>query len=64
VIGYDRVLGTLRPGAAGDVTLLAVREGAVTFEDTVGERAEGTRRLVPAGTVRAGRWVPPKTTER
>jgi dihydroorotase len=64
VIGHDRTLGTLRPGAAGDVTLLALREGPVTFEDTVGERAEGTRRLVPAGTVRAGRWVPPKTTER
>jgi hypothetical protein len=25
---------------------------------------EGTQRLVPSGTVRAGRWVPPKATER
>jgi dihydroorotase len=64
VIGHDRVLGTLRPGAEGDVTLLALREEAVTFEDTVGERVHGTRRLVPAGAVRAGRWVPAKTTER
>jgi dihydroorotase len=60
VIGHDRTLGTLRPGAASDVTLMELREGLVTFEDTVGERAEGTRRLVPSGAVRAGRWVPSK----
>lgn len=60
VIGHDRALGTLRPGAAADVTLMELREGPVTFEDTVGERVEGTRRLVPSGAVRAGRWVPPK----
>lgn len=64
VVGHADALGTLRPGAAGDVTLLAVREGPVTFEDTVGERMEGTQRLVPSGAVRAGRWVPPKATER
>jgi dihydroorotase len=64
VIGRDGALGTLALEAVGDVTLLALREGPVTFEDTVGERAEGTRRLVPAGAVRAGRWVPPKTAER
>jgi dihydroorotase len=64
VIGHEGALGTLRPGAAGDVTLLAVREGEVTFEDAMGERLEGTRRLVPSGAVRAGRWVPPKAAER
>jgi dihydroorotase len=64
VIGHDRSLGTLRPGAAGDVTLLALREELSTLEDSVGERVEGTRRLVPSGAVRAGRWVPPKATER
>ena len=63
VIGHGGALGTLRPGAAGDVTLLAVREGPVTFEDAVGERVEGARRLVPSGAVRAGRWVPPNATE-
>jgi dihydroorotase len=64
VIGHDRALGTLRPGAAGDVTLLALREELSTLEDSVGERVEGTLRLVPSGTVRAGRWVPPKAIER
>ncbi len=60
VIGHDGVLGSLRPGAAADVTLLAIREGPVTFEDAMGERVAGTTRLVPSGAVRAGRWVPPK----
>jgi dihydroorotase len=64
VIGHDRALGTLHPGAAGDVTLLAVREGPATLEDTVGERVEGAQRLVPSGAVRGGRWVPPKAAER
>jgi dihydroorotase len=64
VIGHDRALGTLRPGAAGDVTLLALREELSTLEDSVGEPVEGTQRLVPSGAVRAGRWVPPKATER
>jgi dihydroorotase len=64
VIGHDRALGTLRPGAAGDVTLLALRDELSTLEDSGGERVEGTQRLVPSGTVRAGRWVPPKATER
>lgn len=59
VIGHDGVLGSLRPGSAADVTLLAIREGPVTFEDAMGERVEGTTRLVPSGAVRAGRWVPP-----
>jgi dihydroorotase len=64
LIGHDGALGTLRPGAVGDVTLLAVQEGPVTFEDAMGERLAGTRRLVPSGAVRAGRWVPPKAAER
>jgi dihydroorotase len=64
VIGRVGELGTLRPGAEGDVTLVELREGPVAFEDTVGERVMGARRLVPAGAVRAGRWVPPKESER
>jgi dihydroorotase len=58
-IGRGGELGTLRPGAAADVTLMELREGPVTFEDTVGARVNGARRLVPSGAVRAGRWVPP-----
>jgi dihydroorotase len=64
IIGHHETLGSLRPGSAGDVTLLEMREGPVTLEDTVGERVEGDRRLAPAGVVRRGRWVPPKGADR
>jgi dihydroorotase len=60
VIREQGTLGTLRPGASADVTLLREVEGPVTFEDTVGERVAGRRRLVPAGAVRDGRLVPAK----
>ena len=51
----DATLGTLRPGAAADVTLLELVEGPVELEDTVGERLTGLRRLVPVAVVKAGR---------
>jgi dihydroorotase len=47
-------LGTLAPGAAADVTLVALREGAFPMEDAVGETVTAGRRLVPAGVVRGG----------
>jgi dihydroorotase len=54
----DAELGTLRPGAAADVTLLDRREGAVELEDSVGERVTGAERLVPVGVIRAGVRIP------
>jgi dihydroorotase len=53
-IREDALLGSLRPGAAADVTLLEWREGPVELEDAVGERVTGQIRLVPVGVVRAG----------
>ena len=47
-------LGTLRPGAVADVTLLEVREGRFELEDARGERVTATRRLVSAGVIRNG----------
>jgi predicted amidohydrolase len=47
-------LGSLRPGAAADVTVLEARDGPVELEDTVGERVTGQVRLVPVGVVRNG----------
>lgn len=50
-------LGTLRPGACADVTLLKLREGPVALTDA-SERERETvtadRWLVPAGVVRGG----------
>ena len=53
-IREDRTLGRLTPGAAADVTLLALRDEAIDLEDTVGERVRGSQRLVPVGVIRDG----------
>lgn len=49
-------LGTLKPGSAGDATLLSVEEGSFDYEDAVGEHLDGHRRIVSRGVVLAGRW--------
>jgi dihydroorotase len=47
-------LGTLQVGAPGDVAIMALVEGPVTFEDTVTNRRDGNLHLQPVQTVRAG----------
>lgn len=53
----DRVvgLGTLRPGAPADVSILELVEEAVSFVDTRNNRRPGTRWLKPVQAIRAGR---------
>lgn len=53
----DRVplLGTLQPGAPGDVAILEVGREPVSFLDTRGNRRIGDQRLRVVQTVRAGR---------
>ena len=52
-------LGSLKPGSAGDATLLSVREGSFDYVDVVGEHLAGDRRIVSEGVVVAGRWWHP-----
>ena len=47
-------LGTLQVGAAGDVTLMEVVEGPVSFVDTRNNRREGRTVLRPVQTVNNG----------
>jgi dihydroorotase len=54
VVRGAAALGTLKPGAAADVTLLALEEGRFELEDAQGEKVTASRRLVPAGVVRDG----------
>ncbi|WP_428950165.1 amidohydrolase/deacetylase family metallohydrolase [Streptomyces sp. cg35] len=54
VIGLDGELGTLRTGAAADLTLLRLTEEAVTMTDADGATRTGTHRLRAAAVVRAG----------
>lgn len=48
-------VGTLRPGAEADVSVLTLEEGSFEFTDTNGQTRRGRERLVPFVTVRAGK---------
>ncbi len=50
-------IGTLKPGAWGDVVVFEQREERCALVDSEGETRMGTQRLVPALVVRAGRLV-------
>ena len=50
-------IGHLGTGASGDVTLLAMENGAFPLTDTTGETIVATRRIAVKGVVRAGRVV-------
>ena len=47
-------IGTLRPGAAADVTLLRIESGSFTLTDSHGESLVAGQRLVPMRVVRRG----------
>jgi dihydroorotase len=51
-------LGRIAVGAAGDVSVLALVAGPVTFADSTGEELAADRRFVARGAVRSGRWSP------
>ncbi len=58
MLGLDGELGTLAPGAAADVSILALDEGDWTLEDSLGVQLRSTRRLRPECVLRAGVVVP------
>jgi dihydroorotase len=49
-------LGSLRPGAVGDASVLALETGAFDYVDSTGEHLAGDRRLAARGVVLDGRW--------
>ncbi len=55
VIGRVPGLGTLQVGAPADVTVFETADGPVEFVDTMKNTRQGTKRLTPVLTVRAGR---------
>jgi dihydroorotase len=57
-------LGSLKPGSAGDATILTVREGKFDYVDVTGEHMTGDRKIVSEGTVVGGRWWHPKRSQR
>jgi dihydroorotase len=57
-------LGSLKPGSAGDATLLTVKEGRFEYEDAMGEKLIGDRRILSEGAVVGGRWFHPKRSQK
>jgi len=55
VIGRVPGLGTLRIGAPADVAIFDLLDGPVEFVDTRNNKRNGTKKLVPVLTVKAGR---------
>jgi dihydroorotase len=55
-------LGSLKPGSAGDATVLSIQEGRFDYVDVVGEHLEGDRKIVSEGVVVGGRWWHPRPT--
>jgi dihydroorotase len=49
-------LGTLRPGAAGDASVLDLVSGDFDYVDSTGERLAGRTRLRARGVVMNGHW--------
>jgi dihydroorotase len=54
-LGRAAELGTLKPGAAADLTLLRVEQGEFHFRDSYGGEELGGTRLVPVSVIRGGR---------
>lgn len=52
-------LGSLKPGSAGDATILALEEGSFDYIDCKNEVMCGDKRLVARGVVLNGRWWDP-----
>jgi dihydroorotase len=57
-------LGSLKPGSAGDATILAVKDGSFDYVDVVGEHLAGDRRIASEGVVLGGRWWHPQPSGR
>jgi dihydroorotase len=62
VLGLANEIGTLQPGAAGDVAVLDLLNGCFEFRDATGQILWGDRKLIPFLTVKAGELVNGKCT--
>lgn len=57
---FGENIGSLRPGAEADVSVLEIREEDFAFTDAEGKMRQGRRRLTPVVTLRAGEeFYPP-----
>lgn len=54
VLGKLGEIGTLKPEACADITILKLTEGKYVFEDTMGEKRIGDKKLEPVHVIRKG----------
>ena len=52
-------LGSLKPGSAGDATILSVDDGAFDYVDATGEHQTGKSKINSRGAVIGGKWWHP-----
>ncbi|HUK08599.1 MAG TPA: amidohydrolase/deacetylase family metallohydrolase [Stellaceae bacterium] len=52
-------LGTLKTGAVGDASVIAIEEGQFTYHDVLGEPVQGNKKLAAKAVVLGGRWWHP-----
>jgi len=55
IMGYEGTVGTLRPGANADITIIELRDEPVQLRDSDGNTVTAKRRLLPQVTVKDGR---------
>ena len=56
-LGFPEEIGTLRPGAVADVTVLELSDEAIEMVDTNGDARTGARRMTPVATIKSGNVV-------
>ncbi len=57
-------LGSLKPGSVGDATLLSVKEGQFEYEDVMGEKLIGDKRILSEGAIVGGKWFHPNDSQK
>lgn len=55
VFDFGVEIGTLRPGAEADVSVLELREGKFVFTDSYGQKRSGQQKIEPVVTIRGGK---------
>jgi dihydroorotase len=56
--------GSLKVGALGDASILAIREGRFDYVDVVGEHLIGDRKIAAEGVVLKGKWWHPRRSRK
>ncbi|MGP0090210.1 MAG: amidohydrolase/deacetylase family metallohydrolase [Xanthobacteraceae bacterium] len=57
-------LGSLKPGSAGDATVLSIRQGSFDYVDVVGEHLQGDQRIISEAVVLGGHWWHPQDRQQ